>query len=211
MKSSSSIGLRLSSVVARLGLTPFMAVTDARILDLSHNSATFRWKDRSNQNRSETLTLPGIEFVRRYLRHVLPRGLRSVRYYGFCHPAAKANRMRAQFQSGIPVPFGATASANTSDADSCQTCPKCGSPMTFIRRIQSPWRKRGPPLSQNPNSSRQYYDDTLVIRDHDPSAGWRKVNMVDSRHSILASGGSPDTKRNKRGNLQVLSDVACHN
>jgi len=130
------------------------AITDARILDLSHNSVTFRWKDRSNHNRSETLTLPGIEFVQRYLRHVLPRGLRSVRYYGFCHPAAKANRMRVQFHSGIPVPFGATASANTSDADSGQRCPKCGGPMTFIRRIQSPWRKRGPPLDEHPNSSR---------------------------------------------------------
>ena len=34
--------------------------------------------------------------------------------------------------------------------------------------------------------------------------------MVDSRHGILTSVGSPDSKRNKRGNLQVLSDVACH-
>ena len=67
---------------------------------------TFRWKDRSDHNRTKELTLPGVEFVRRYLRHVLPTGLRSVRYYGFCHPTAKANRLRVQLHSGRPVQFG---------------------------------------------------------------------------------------------------------
>jgi hypothetical protein len=76
------------------------AITDARIVELTENSLTFRWKDRSNGNRPETLTLPGVEFVRRYLRHVLPAGLRSIRYYGFCHPTAKASRMSVQLHSG---------------------------------------------------------------------------------------------------------------
>jgi hypothetical protein len=42
------------------------------------------------------MTLTGSEFVCHYLRHVLPSGLRSIRYYGFCHPAAKAKRQRIQ-------------------------------------------------------------------------------------------------------------------
>ena len=48
------------------------------------------------------MTLTGSEFVRRYLRHVLPSGLRSIRYYGFCHPAAKAKRQRIQIHTGMP-------------------------------------------------------------------------------------------------------------
>ena len=39
------------------------------------------------------------EFVKRYLRHVLPRGLRSIRSYGFCHPAARVKRLRIQPQA----------------------------------------------------------------------------------------------------------------
>ena len=127
------------------------AITDARILNLSHDSVTFRWKDRSDNNRVRESTLPGTEFVKRYLRHVLPKGLRSVRYYGFSHPAAKANRMRVQFHTGIPVPFGATPSGATSDADSCPRCPRCGGPTRFIRRIKCHWRKRAPPLDQRRN------------------------------------------------------------
>jgi hypothetical protein len=52
--------------------------------------------------------------VRRYLRHVLPRGLRSIRYYGFCHPAAKANRLRVQFHTGMAVELGAVPPHPTS-------------------------------------------------------------------------------------------------
>ncbi|MDH4444992.1 MAG: transposase [Akkermansiaceae bacterium] len=55
--------------------------------------------------RLEPLT--GGEFVKRYLRHVLPRGLRAVRYHGFCHPAAKAKRERIAFPTGRPLPIGA--------------------------------------------------------------------------------------------------------
>lgn len=52
-------------------------------------------------------TLTGGEFVKRYLRHVLPRGLLAVRYHGFCHPAAKAKRERIAFHTGRPLPIGA--------------------------------------------------------------------------------------------------------
>ena len=48
------------------------------------------------------MTLAGSEFVRRYLRHVLPSGLRSIRYCGFCHPAAKAKRQRIQIHTAMP-------------------------------------------------------------------------------------------------------------
>ena len=43
------------------------------------------------------MTLTGSEFVRRYLRHVLPSGLRSIRYYGFCDrpPKPSANAFRS--------------------------------------------------------------------------------------------------------------------
>lgn len=122
------------------------AITDQRILALSEDSVTFRWKDREH-DRTETMTLPGIEFVRRYLRHVLPKGLRSVRYYGFCHPAAKAKRLRVQLHSGTPVQLGDTAQATSPDepAPSTPPCPHCKEPMQWIGSIRSPRHQRGPP------------------------------------------------------------------
>ncbi|MGH9726043.1 MAG: IS91 family transposase, partial [Candidatus Acidiferrales bacterium] len=117
------------------------AINDSRIVCVTEDSVTFRWKDRSNHNRVEILTLPGVEFVRRYLRHVLPIGLRSVRYYGFCHPAAKAKRLRVQMHSGAAVQLGA-ASAPVFDPNRLgpPCCPKCGRPMRLLGRIHAPYR-----------------------------------------------------------------------
>lgn len=122
------------------------AISDARMVKLTEQSVTFRWKDRSDHNRTKTITLPGAEFVARYLRHVLPIGLRSVRYYGFCHPAAKANRLRVQFHSAMPVQFGAVSLVPLATSrPSHPTCPHCGAPTQRILSILPPYKKRGPP------------------------------------------------------------------
>jgi hypothetical protein len=125
------------------------AITNTRMLRVTPDSVSFRWKDRSDCNRRKELTLSGIEFVRRYLRHVLPTGLRSIRYYGFCHPAAKASRMRVQFHSGRvlncgpiePLPGPAPDSSNP-------LCPICHQPMQLILSVTLWHKTRGPPSEQ---------------------------------------------------------------
>ncbi len=118
------------------------AIRDERIVAVGDQTVTFRWKDRDH-DRLAQLTLPGIEFVRRYLRHVLPRGLRSVRYYGFCHPTAKAQRLRVQCHSGLPVQLGDPTVAPSSR--STPPCPGGGGPTRFLASVGRWARKRGPP------------------------------------------------------------------
>jgi predicted RNA-binding Zn-ribbon protein involved in translation (DUF1610 family) len=129
------------------------AIYDARLLSITSQAVTFRWKDRAHQNRSQVLTLPGVEFVRRYLQHVLPRGLRSVRYYGFCHPTAKASRLRVQLHSGKPLDLGLPALASPSPpeappGESAPLCPQCGQPMQLLLSINLCQRNRGPPRAK---------------------------------------------------------------
>ena len=57
------------------------AISNARILGMDETHVTFRYKDRSNDTW-RTLRLPGVEFLRRFLQHVLPRGFHKVRYFG---------------------------------------------------------------------------------------------------------------------------------
>jgi hypothetical protein len=124
------------------------AITNARMVRVDPDAVTFRWKDRSDNNRRKELTLSGVEFVRRYLRQVLPTGLRSIRYYGFCHPAAKAKRMRVQLHSGRPVQFGATISPLPEQtASGSQLCPRCGQPMRLLLRLSAFECSRGPPAT----------------------------------------------------------------
>ena len=132
------------------------AITNARMVQVDADSVTFRWKNRANHNKSQLMTLPGVEFARRYLRHVLPAGLRSIRYYGFCHPTAKASRMRVQLHSGRILEFGHTAAPDlveqTPDS-SCRVCPKCGQPTQLIFSLGRCNPERGPPANPGHQSA----------------------------------------------------------
>ena len=70
------------------------AITNARILDMDQTHVTFRWKDR-NADAWCTERLPGVEFLRRFLQHVLPQGFHKVRYYGLWHPSKREQADRA--------------------------------------------------------------------------------------------------------------------
>lgn len=70
------------------------AISNARILGVDSTHVTFRWKDRKAQTwRVERL--PGVEFLHRFLQHVLPRGFHKVRYYGLWHPTKRNQSHRA--------------------------------------------------------------------------------------------------------------------
>ena len=60
------------------------AISNARILAVDKTHVTFRWKD-SGTGTWRTIRLPGVEFLGRFLQHVLPRGFHKVRYYGLWH------------------------------------------------------------------------------------------------------------------------------
>jgi len=127
------------------------AISNARMVAVDESAVTFRWKDRANNSKTRLMTLPGVEFARRYLRHVLPGGLRSIRYYGFCHPTAKASRMRVQLHSGKALEFG-TAIADPLPECSIPTCPRCGQPTQLVFSLSRCSPNRGPPAHPHPGS-----------------------------------------------------------
>jgi hypothetical protein len=123
------------------------AIGDARIRSITATHVSFTWKDRAHGNVIQTETVTGLEFVRRYLRHVLPRGLKAVRHYGFCHPAAKAKRERVAFHTGLPLHVGpAQPSPVPPPSAGIPICPCCGQPMKRVLPLPQTWRSpRGPP------------------------------------------------------------------
>jgi hypothetical protein len=70
------------------------AICNARILDMDQTHVTFRWKSR-RAGAWRTERLPGVEFLRRFLQHVLPRGFHKVRYYGLWNPSQREQSNRA--------------------------------------------------------------------------------------------------------------------
>ena len=60
-----------------------VAISNRRLLACEEGTVTFRWKDYRRSNRQRPLTLDAVEFLRRFLLHVLPRGFQRIRHYGF--------------------------------------------------------------------------------------------------------------------------------
>jgi hypothetical protein len=50
---------------------------------LEDGEVTFHWKDYAREGEHKTMTLMAIEFIRRFLLHILPAGFVRIRHYGF--------------------------------------------------------------------------------------------------------------------------------
>ncbi len=68
-----------------------VAISNGRLLDLTNGHIRFRWRDSKDSNRIKVMTLSAVEFIRRFLLHVLPPGFVKIRHFGFL-----ANRNRSQ-------------------------------------------------------------------------------------------------------------------
>ena len=119
------------------------AISDSRILAVGDSMVTFSWKDRAKGGALRSDTIPGNEFVARFLHHVLPTGLRSIRRYGFCHPSAKFTRERIAFHSGLPLELG---DPQPPPPRPTPLCPYCKQQMIPGMRILAQWKTgRDPP------------------------------------------------------------------
>jgi len=60
-----------------------VAISNNRIISMDNGKVTFTYRDRQNDNEIKKMTLDADEFIRRFLLHVLPKGLIKIRYFGF--------------------------------------------------------------------------------------------------------------------------------
>ena len=59
-----------------------IAISNSRIVSMDDNLVTINVKDYKDSNKSKTVTMTGVEFVRRFLMHVLPKGFVKARHFG---------------------------------------------------------------------------------------------------------------------------------
>ncbi len=120
--------------------TRWIAISNARILAVDDRQVTLRVKDYRDRDRPKRLVLAGEEFVRRFLLHVLPKGLMRVRHYGFLANRCRRRRL-AQIRQALGV-IDATADADTAAGDSAPTytCPHCRQPTLRVIGTLSPGR-----------------------------------------------------------------------
>jgi hypothetical protein len=126
-----------------------VALSNDRILAVSHGEVTFQWKDyRTEQKqKSRKMTLPAGEFIRRFLIHTLPPGFQRIRHCGFL-----ANRFRKEKLALCRQLLATPATELLPDAAQCllllavlasppsDTCPKCGVGILFRTAIVPAYR-----------------------------------------------------------------------
>jgi len=110
-----------------------VAISNHRIVSVDESHVTFRWKDYTHNGQQQTKTLTCEEFLRRFLQHVLPKGLPRIRYFGWL-----ANRRR-----GDLLPLCRTllhqepAPTVEPDEPPIAHCPKCHGAMCIIERLSA--------------------------------------------------------------------------
>ena len=69
------------------------AISNHRLLSLDENGIRFKYHDYRD-NRQKQMTLSGIEFLRRFCQHILPRGYVRIRHFGLLS-ATKRGQLRS--------------------------------------------------------------------------------------------------------------------
>ena len=106
-----------------------VAISNQRLVNLENGKVRFHWKDYTHRGATKTMTLQAVEFIRRFLLHVLPLCFVRIRHYGYL-----ANRVRQAklamcrlllnadtTSKAIPLPKETAEGWRTANV-----CPSCG-------------------------------------------------------------------------------------
>jgi hypothetical protein len=115
-------------------------IQEKDILGCDNGQVTFRYRDSKTQ-KDQTRTLPGARFLALILQHVLPKGFRRARNFGFLHPNSKQLITLLRYLLGLKTDqSGAWRRPRPS-----LRCPCCGAEMSIVRCGLSPMRPRPAP------------------------------------------------------------------
>jgi hypothetical protein len=112
-----------------------VAISNYRLVTVTHNTVSFRWKDYRHGSQIRTLTLDADEFLGRFLLHVLPKRFVRIRYFGFLASRCRTREL-AQCRQALAV--AATPPKEPlapSTPRPSWPCPRCGAPMRIVERL----------------------------------------------------------------------------
>jgi hypothetical protein len=140
-------------VIKYLGqYTHKVAISNHRLQNIDDKNVSFLYKDYRDGSKGKLTRMPGVEFLRRFSMHILPKGFVKIRYYGILsnrfgkqtamYRTSKANPEKESVQQRIQRLTGF-------DVYKCPYCkkghmysieelPRIRSPMRFLRPMENP-------------------------------------------------------------------------
>jgi hypothetical protein len=134
-----------------------VAMSNQRLLCVSEDTVTFRWKDYRSGGKQKVMPLPLEEFARRFLQHILPKGFVRIRHYGLLANRNRETRL-SQCRKLLGV-AGPTLPAGVQPAaDEPRRCRVCGQGVMVVvellpRRFDSVWEAGQENAAGNVDSS----------------------------------------------------------
>jgi hypothetical protein len=138
---------RVDHVIKYLGrYTHRVGIANSRLVNVTNSAVTFRTKN------GKTTTVESVEFLRRFVQHVLPDGFHKIRHYGlYAGASTDARSTAAHYLASLTTTSATTAVSPTSQALlrdvaglDVHRCPRCGG--TLEHRPIPTERDRAPPL-----------------------------------------------------------------
>jgi len=123
-----------------------IAISNHRIVAVGKDTVTFKYYDNRDNGKEKLMTLSAMEFIRRFLSHVLPDGFVRVRHFGLHHSACRAKLQQARRVLGLPFQLPATLKLKflewfkkiTGSEEDPRICKFCG------KGLMLPIREFGP-------------------------------------------------------------------
>jgi hypothetical protein len=107
-------------------------ISEKNIVANQHGKVTFKYLD-SKTGQTRYRTLKGEDFLWLVLQHVLPKGFRRVRDYGFLH--GNARKLLTLIQLTLKV----VITIRPARPRPVFSCPRCQSPMQILAFIRPAW------------------------------------------------------------------------
>jgi hypothetical protein len=116
-----------------------VAISNGRLLSLENGQVRFRWRDSRHNDRIRVMALDAVEFIRRFLLHVLPSGFVKIRHFGLL---ANRNRRHAlalcRFHLNAATPDTTTLLTQQQNSALHRSCPRCRSGTLHLVAHDSP-------------------------------------------------------------------------
>jgi len=112
-----------------------VAISNSRIIKVDDRKVFFKYR-KNHSRRWRTMALHVMEFLRRFLQHVLPTGFMKIRYYGFMHPSSSVPLEKISTLIELAYGFEIAKPDTEIEPFELPACMNCGGRLKYLASIR---------------------------------------------------------------------------
>lgn len=135
-----------------------VAISNRRLVSMDEGQVAFGYKDYRRGHRERVMRLAAVEFMRRFLLHVLPKGFVRIRHYGLLSNRSRRDKLRLcrRLLGSVAQAEADTERAGATEAASYEghnRCPACRKGVMLVVAKLPPSRAGPEPRMNTPHAA----------------------------------------------------------